>query len=249
MQKIDWVMHLVKNGVRCAECSDVENGFLPMMCNAHTHGMDKYEHKDFQIVLDIQPDLIMYILNTLGLMVQSGRKFQHGELVEDVAEGYALKLVEVEETERQFLRVLIPDVNHKFPGEEGCEEAYGMQALSTEELVVKDGNPTIRIFQMLGDKPKHREFMYESLEYVKKNNNGIVPFELYEKVYEGKLGTGSLNEIDYIFNMKHPKDFKGHSLSVSDIIELEYKDGRKVTYYYDRVGFALLSYSKNSLLS
>ncbi len=248
MQKIDWVIHLVKNGACCAECGETESGFLPMMCNAHTHGMERYGHKDFQIVLDMQTDLIMYILNTLGLMVQGGRKFQSGELVEEVAEGYALKLVEVEETGRRVLRVLIPDVNHKFPGDDGCEEAYCMQELTTEEFMVEDKNPIVRIFQMSGNNPRHREFMYESLDYVKDHNDGKVPYELYEKVYEDRVGTSSLNEIDYIFNMEHPKDFKGHSLSVSDIVELEYLDNKKVSYYYDRVGFKLLAFSKTTIL-
>lgn len=49
-QKIDWVIHLVANGA-CDECGEIETGFLPYMCNAHTHGLERYGHLDFQMVL------------------------------------------------------------------------------------------------------------------------------------------------------------------------------------------------------
>lgn len=46
-QKIDWLIHLVANGA-CDECGEVETDFLPYMCNAHTHGLERYGHLDFQ---------------------------------------------------------------------------------------------------------------------------------------------------------------------------------------------------------
>lgn len=63
-------------------------------------------------------------------------------------------------------------------------------------------------------------------------------FKDYELVYEGeaipseKGPTATLEELFFIFNMKHPLDFTGHSLSVSDIVEL---DGHY--YYCDNVGW------------
>lgn len=66
---IDWIIHLVANGA-CDECGKEEKGFLPYTCNAHTHGMEKYDHPDFQVVLSLPPREIGRILNTLGLRVQ-----------------------------------------------------------------------------------------------------------------------------------------------------------------------------------
>ena len=51
---IDWIIHLVANGA-CDECGKEEKGFLPYTCNAHTHGMEKYDHPDFQVVLSLPP--------------------------------------------------------------------------------------------------------------------------------------------------------------------------------------------------
>ena len=55
----------------------------------------------------------------------------------------------------------------------------------------------------------------------------------YKKVYEGEVeDQGSiLKTLDHLFekfNLHHPEDFRGHSLSVSDVINL---DG--VEYYCD----------------
>lgn len=46
----------------------------------------------------------------------------------------------------------------------------------------------------------------------------------------------SLEDIFYIFNEQRPDDFEGHSLSVSDVVEL---DGN--AHYVDTFGFARIS--------
>lgn len=47
----------------------------------------------------------------------------------------------------------------------------------------------------------------------------------YKEVYEGELEGSSnyavLEKLFEIFNINHPKDFRGHSLSVSDIVVLD----------------------------
>ena len=51
-KEIDWIIHLVANGVPCDCCGKTERGFIPNACNAHTHGMEKYGHPDFQVVIN-----------------------------------------------------------------------------------------------------------------------------------------------------------------------------------------------------
>lgn len=52
----------------------------------------------------------------------------------------------------------------------------------------------------------------------------------YEEVWSGTINSSSikqgLEDLFYIFNMEHPSGYKGRSLSVSDVIEI---DGE---YYY-----------------
>ena len=78
---INWIIHLVMNGVQCVECGDVENSFMPYTCNCHTHGMEQYGHPDFQVVINYPNEEIGRILNTLGLRVQAGEKFKDGDYV------------------------------------------------------------------------------------------------------------------------------------------------------------------------
>ena len=42
MAEIDWIIHFIGNGVFCPDCGKVETGFPHYICNAHTHGMEKY---------------------------------------------------------------------------------------------------------------------------------------------------------------------------------------------------------------
>ena len=76
---------------------------------------------------------------------------------------------------------------------------------------------------------------------------GKFNFKDYEERYEMEYVSESeqpnmeiLETIFYIFNMRRPADFKGHSLSMSDVIELN-RDGHKQFYYCDMCGFARLS--------
>lgn len=64
--------------------------------------------------------------------------------------------------------------------------------------------------------------------------------EDYELVYVGELsGTMTLEDIYERFNMDHPKGFRGHSLSVSDVVVLN--DGGNVTaHFVDSISFEQL---------
>ena len=61
--------------------------------------------------------------------------------------------------------------------------------------------------------------------------------EDYQLVYIGELGEeDSLDTIFEKFNLDRPEDFKGHSLSVSDIVLL-HENGRNTAHFVDRFGF------------
>lgn len=61
--------------------------------------------------------------------------------------------------------------------------------------------------------------------------------ENYDFIYADRLTEGdNLDKIYERFNINHPADFKGHSLSISDIIVLK-ENGIFKTHYVDRYGF------------
>ena len=67
MAEIDWIIHFIGNGVFCPDCGKIENGFPHYICNAHTHGMEKYGHPDFQVVIHMSTQNIGYVLNLHGI--------------------------------------------------------------------------------------------------------------------------------------------------------------------------------------
>ena len=59
----------------------------------------------------------------------------------------------------------------------------------------------------------------------------------YTEVYAAPLTAGTtLEDIYRTFNVDHPADFNGHSLSVSDVVVL-HQNGHDTAYYCDSVGF------------
>ena len=64
--------------------------------------------------------------------------------------------------------------------------------------------------------------------------------EDYELVYEGIVGefrgNATLEALYTQFNTNHPEDFRGHSLSVSDVVVIDI-DGEQTAYYCDTAGF------------
>ena len=82
-----------------------------------------------------------------------------------------------------------------------------------------------------------RDYRFEPLDAIRNNGLSVKP-ENYELVYTSPLTEkDSLESIYTRFNIDHPADFKGHSLSVSDIVVL-HQDGKDTAHYCDRFGFS-----------
>ena len=77
-------------------------------------------------------------------------------------------------------------------------------------------------------------------DYLFRRYNENAKLSWYNEVYVGEISPkanifATLEELFFIFNMQHPADFKGHSLSVSDVVEL---DGKY--WYCDSFGYVEL---------
>ena len=69
---------------------------------------------------------------------------------------------------------------------------------------------------------------------------------LYDRVYDGKLDCNSLETIYEKFNINHPADYKGRSLSVSDVVEIWESDTLNPGFYFvDSIGFKSISFDKS----
>ena len=94
---------------------------------------------------------------------------------------------------------------------------------------------TFSIYQLKhGDET--RDLRFEPYDRLQATGN-VVDKANYELIYSAELTPGtSLEDIYTRFNIDHPKDFKGHSLSVSDVVVL-HQNGQDAAHYVDSFGY------------
>lgn len=66
----------------------------------------------------------------------------------------------------------------------------------------------------------------------------------YTQVFDGVLGTEDLEKIYLICRNNPPSGYRGHRMSVSDVVEL-YDDAGRNFYFCDRIGFRPIRFEKN----
>lgn len=99
----------------------------------------------------------------------------------------------------------------------------------------------VRIWQLKADSDFSMRFI--SLEELKKQF-GEPSKDSYLTVYDGNLSTNNLDEIYEICNMNHPVGYNGHSLSMSDVVEL-YDESGSSFHYVDRFGFQEIDFESS----
>ncbi|MDL2258109.1 antirestriction protein ArdA [Oscillospiraceae bacterium OttesenSCG-928-G22] len=101
--------------------------------------------------------------------------------------------------------------------------------------IVNEQARTYEIYQ-LKDSPDRRDYAFEPLDRLHEQGR-TVDMQNYDKVYSGALRPGENPESIYTrFNIDHPRDFTGHSLSVSDVVVL-HQNGQDTAHYCDSLGF------------
>ena len=94
---------------------------------------------------------------------------------------------------------------------------------------------TFSIFQIKGG-DETRDLRFEPYDRLTATGHRVDP-KNYALVYSAELTPGtSLEDIYTRFNIDHPKDFKGHSLSVSDVVVL-HQNGQDTAHYVDSFGY------------
>lgn len=97
---------------------------------------------------------------------------------------------------------------------------------------------TYSIYQLKRDEDM-RDYSFASMDELNRRGLTVNP-DNYEKVYEApKTAEDTLDSIYYRFNMEHPADFRGHSLSVSDVIVF-HENGVDTAHYVDSYGFTAI---------
>ena len=131
----------------------------------------------------------------------------------------------------------------------GFSSASGLYALPVSDAVLQRAEKTFAertqaqepdrdsfsIYQLKrGDET--RDLRFEPYDRLTAAGHAVDPAN-YDLIYSAPLAPGtSLEAIFTRFNIDHPKDFKGHSLSVSDVVVL-HQNGQDTAHYVDSIGY------------
>ena len=115
------------------------------------------------------------------------------------------------------------------------EQEAAAAGLTMEEYVASDyeapTQPNFSIYQVPPG-PEGRDFRYRSYEDLQADGLSV-DRKNYQLVYTAPLDKDTtLDEIYRRFNIEHPADYKGHSLSTGDIVVFR-QDGKQTAYYVD----------------
>ena len=115
------------------------------------------------------------------------------------------------------------------------EQEAAAAGLTVEEYVASDyeapAQPNFSIYQVPPG-PEGRDLRYRSYEELQADGLSV-DRKNYQLVYTAPLDKDTtLDEIYRRFNIEHPSDYKGHSLSTGDIVVFR-QDGKQTAYYVD----------------
>ena len=209
-----------------------------------------YDKTDYKIKANIDGEIFDY---KGRFDIGDGKGTGGGTLVDHIRqrneyiiklESYPYNTKEAKDNARFILDVFVPFLEKysaMTPEEEKIlEEFKENNPIKTSAHKDELSNDDFEIFQVKsGDEYLYKRFMdLSALGHSPSMSD-------YDRVYKGTLSEidvnaenkdDILNNIYTKFNVNHPEDFKGHSLSVSDIVVL-HKDGAATAHYVDDVGF------------
>lgn len=154
---------------------------------------------------------------------------------------YPYNTPESKETPRNMLNVLVPYL--EFHSALTAEEQKILDDFKEKNPIrtiddVEKAQGKFQIYQLpSGD--EYHGVRFESMDRLKADGVQLNKDD-YALVYEGDVGefrgNATLEALYTQFNIDHPEDFRGHSLSVSDVIVISV-DGKDTAYFCDSFGF------------
>lgn len=172
-----------------------------------TEIVDLFAKNGFDGYYDEPADVLTQRAASLSLVIQSGNDFPVRNM-----------LLEVAKSNTEFSR-------------ECLEAVKKLDAFYQEQKV-----PRFSLYQIEWNNPSARHLAYASHKELEQQGQAV-DSRNYAYVYSGALSPGdTLDSIYERFNLQHPADFRGHSLSVSDVIVL-HQNGQDQAFYVDSFGF------------
>lgn len=169
--------------------------------------VDLFAKNGFDGYYDEPGDVLSQRAASVSMLIQSGNDFPVRNM-----------LLEVAKSNTEFSR-------------ESLEAVKKLDAFYQEQQI-----PRFSLYQIEWNNPSARHLAYASHKELEKQGQAV-DSRNYTFVYSGALSPGdTLDSIYERFNLQHPADFRGHSLSVSDVIVL-HQNGQDQAFYVDSFGF------------
>ena len=110
-----------------------------------------------------------------------------------------------------------------------------LENLTDSQAKAAEPERTVTVYQ-LNDTKEASEMRFMRLDYIQKSSFSI-DIGKYNEIYTCPMKEGeSLEDVFARFNVDRPADFKGHSLSVSDVVSIR-ENGKDTAYFIDCFGF------------
>lgn len=106
---------------------------------------------------------------------------------------------------------------------------------ANESLYLSGTDNRYAIYQIAGN-AKGREYAFMGMDFVTSHGMTVQGAD-YAYIYGGLLSENdTLDSLYQTFNINHPENYTGHSLSVSDVVVVQ-RNGEAKAYYVDSFGF------------
>lgn len=103
----------------------------------------------------------------------------------------------------------------------------------------------IRVYQIDMDKDINR---IKFMSYTFAKEKGINP-SIYKRVFDGTIeDANSLEDVFTILNTQSVKGYTGHSLSMSDVVEIVKSNGSSQCHFVDRIGFKTFDFDTSKCI-
>ena len=140
------------------------------------------------------------------------------------------------ETIQATAKELITEIEGHFTELQQQRQAEQEQEAKTKETLLLNGKEDSYGIYQLARREETMDLRFEPFDRLQATGH-TVDRANYELVYTAQLTKDmTLGGIWEKFNIDHPADFKGHSLSVSDIVVL-HQNGENTAHYVDSIGF------------
>ena len=134
----------------------------------------------------------------------------------------------------EYYQMEIEDVERIRSLEKRMQEYPQITSLKEANLLLGTEN-RYGIYQIIDGSPG-REYEFMDLNFIERHGYQVKK-EDYELIYSDKMLYGdTLDSLYEKFNIAHPEDYTGHSLSVSDIVVLN-ENGNVKSYFVDSISF------------